>query len=166
MSDRRNFHGPRCCLRLVRRSSSSFYVIRASVLDLARETATRFTEGLQAFSELPEPAQEHRRYPSPALGRRMKSPSTWHQQWGKHRPDRLRRCRALCGNRRDLSALSHPGQRQGDKRAAGLHVLQRSDVEVAELSQPNFDNIKAGSGRIRSLQKLCEPTCCSRSTRS
>ena len=85
---------------------------------------------------------------------------------GKRRPDRLRRCRALCGNRRDLSALSHPGQRQGDKRAAGLHVLQRSDVEVPRTLAAELRQYQSRSGRIRSLQKLCERTLCSRSTRA
>lgn len=76
---------------------------------------------------------------------------------GKRRPDRLRHCRTLCGDRCDYSALSHPGQRQGDKRATGLHVLKRSDVEVPRTFAAGLRKDQSRSGRIRSVQKLCEP---------
>ena len=76
---------------------------------------------------------------------------------GKRRPDRIRRCRALCGDRRDFSALSHPGNANETSARQVYMSYSEATLKYPELSQPIFDKIKADPVEVRSLQKLCEP---------
>ena len=62
---------------------------------------------------------------------------------GKRRPDRIRRCRALCGDRRDFSALSHPGNANETSERQVYMSYSEATLKYPELSQPIFDKIKA-----------------------
>ena len=109
------------------------------------------------LSELPEPSARARRYPSPGLQKTDEIPNrAGTQQWGK-RPPRssppLPRFVRYCVI---FQLYLIRGNAHRDKRAAGWHVPQRSDVETPTFAA-QLRQYQSRSGRIRSLQKLCSP---------
>lgn len=95
----------------------------------------------------------------------MKSPSTWHQQWGNV-AQIVSAVAALCAV---IGVIFQLYLIRGNAKETSARQVYMSYSEATlkypELSQPNFDNIKADPVEYVRYKNYVA-ACCSRSTRS